>query len=175
MISKRLEKEVNEEIPLLLARVDELMLETKFLKKKLKNRNEELEMLEEIQFKPSVKDVFDRLVKEKSNEVKSFKDELSRKRIELESKRETLHMKDKEITNLIKELDTKAVRVLELEEEVEKLRQTFEEQEDELNKKLIEATAAAVSHEKYLEELEVGIITIRILDPFSLLLSVHII
>lgn len=44
---------------------------------------------------------------------------------------------------------------MKLEQEVEKLRTMFQEQEEEMNRKLIEASARNVSRKKYLQEVEV--------------------
>lgn len=84
--SKKLEQEMRE-VPVLEENVKSLKLQINILKRQLQNRNEELELFQEIA--PSVKEekvqVLDRLVKEKNKQVKSLKDELDMKEAELET------------------------------------------------------------------------------------------
>ena len=72
--------------------------------------------------------------------------------MEVDATKKQLRDKETELAGMMEEL---SVQVVELETEVERLRQTFNEQQEKMNKKSIETSAASVSHEKYLKEVQV--------------------
>ena len=166
--SQKLEKEVAQEVPLLQHKVKSLTSETEFLRMQLKRRNEEMEMFENMKLsaKQDELQLLDNLLKEKNEQIRSLEDELTQKEMELDTTKKQLKDKETELGGMMEELSAKSTQVFELETEVERLRQSFNEQQEEMNKKLIETSAASVSHEKYLKEVEVRDYIVRLTLEF---------
>lgn len=158
VVSRKLEKEMEDEVPLLQQKVNSLMMEMKILRKQLKHRNEELELFEE--FQPSISqsqlNVLDRLMLQKNEEIKTLQNKLEVKEMEIAIARKMLQEKEKELVKLMEELNAKSARVLLLEEEVEQLRYSFSEKQEEMNRKVIEASTSSVSYENFIIDLQVS-------------------
>ena len=175
--SQKLEKEVAQEVPLLQHKVKSLTSETEFLRMQLKRRNEEMEMFENMKLsaKQDELQLLDNLLKEKNEQIRSLEDELTQKEMELDTTKKQLKDKETELAGMMEELSAKSTQVIELETEVDRLRQSFNEQQEEMNTKLIETSAAYVSHEKYLKEVEVRncIISLKLMSLFTRIIYLH--
>ena len=147
LTNQKLEKEVSEEVPRLQLKVKSLTTETGFLQMQLKRRNEEMEMFEKM--KQSAKQdelqLLESLLKEKNEQIRSLQDDLTQKKMEVDATKKQLRDKETELAGMMEEW---SAQVVELETEVERLRQSFNEQQEEMNKKSIETSAASVSPQR---------------------------
>ena len=85
-----------------------------------------------------------------------LREEIKKKEDELAWIKVHLADKEKELSEKMKELDMKSAHLFELQYELEDIRRTFSNQQEEMDQKLIESKALALSRERYLEEIQVS-------------------
>ena len=156
-VSKALEMDIDTTLPQFQMKVSTLSEKVKQLKTKLKNREEENQMLDEANENLNLKwnEAIQRTQRENSEAIKVLREEIKMKENELALTKAQLEDKEKELSEKMKELDMKSARVFYLQNELEEMRRKFSNQQKKMDHKLIESEALAQSREKYLEEIEV--------------------
>ena len=134
-----------------------MMREIEDLKHYLQYKRKGSEYLEESQkkMKSSWKETVDRMKKESSEQIKQLQQQLTIKSSQLSQIQEQLQNKEKELEEKIAEVEEKAALVKQLQEEVEKLKCSFSEKQEEMTLRQIETTAYSLSSERHLEEVKV--------------------
>ena len=169
-VSKALEMDIDTTLPELQLKVSTLCEIVKQLKTKLKNREEENQMLDEANENLNLKwnEAIQRIRRENSEAIKVLREEIKTKENGLAWTKAQLADKGKELSEKMKELNMKSARVYELQNELEEMRRKFSNQQEKMDHKLIESEALAQSREKYLEEIEVSTIDLNLLSRCEL-------
>ena len=136
--------------------------EIEYLKLKFQNKSKESEYLEESQkkMKSRWKETVERMKKETSEQIKQLQQELTIKNSQLSQIQEQLQQKENELEEKIAEVEEKAALVKQLQEEVEKLKCSFSEQQEDMTLRQIESTAYSLSSERHLEEVKVKMLIV---------------
>lgn len=127
--------------------------ENEFLKQQVKARNQELETLQKLKMPKATRDrlVMQRVINEKEEQIKYLREKIVHNEKELHRNRALLSKITEELEEKTKHLIEKSAEVRQLKENVEKLKDTFNENHEEMNQKLRQATVASISLGKSLE------------------------